>query len=466
MADVRNFGDLSRTLTRFARGFLPVAALSLFLLACNLHAYASSVAERSFSPQSARDQIAAERHAMRLLARADLQVELRSLEAKWKAQWPQLLPSTQTQAHDSLEELAFLVSLEVVNGDPRRPRVIQISIPPHTWFQTKVSGGRWGIDNPDTQYFLVPVEANSSYVIRGQRHAPGPIDSNFSFSNLDGWRTLANIGQKQLEVKADGSYEITLDNTPAGDRSNHIQLTEAGNALLIRNTLADWSKENVDSIEVRRVSGPPPEKEQNDTELERRIVVRLRNRLDHIIAHLQAPVLALPPNELPQPGRPGDKAGFLVTQRNALGHFRLGSNQGLIVTLNPGGASYCTLPVSNVWGVTPDYWDHQSSLNNRQAVANADGTITFVVSSWDPGVANWVDAAGLEEGIIMLRWQGLRESGDAAGPSVIRTAVVTRDTLKSELPAGIATLNAAERKSQLRSRRAAFERRFEVELLP
>lgn len=114
------------------------------------------------STQPGNDQIELERRATRLLARDDLQQELQSLETKWKERWPDLLPATLKQAHPSIEELAFLVALETINGDPRCPHVVQISMSPHSWFGAEVQGGRWGIDNPDTQYFLVPLEASSS----------------------------------------------------------------------------------------------------------------------------------------------------------------------------------------------------------------------------------------------------------------------------------------------------------------
>ncbi len=239
---------------------------------------------------------------------------------------------------------------------------------------------------------MIPLEAASSYVITGKRHAPGPIDSNFSYGKLDLWSTITNIGHDQLRIDPDGTYTITLDNQPADGRANHIQLTPDGDTLFIRNTLADWASENVDSIAVKRVAGP----------------------------------LAVPMNVLPQPGKPGDKAGFLVTQRNALGHFRLSGDEALVATINPGGAAYTTFPVTNVWGVTPDYWSHQSSLNNHQAVPNPDGTITVVLSAWDPSVYNWVDTSGLEEGIVMLRWQGLPKQASATGEPGVESKVVKR----------------------------------------
>jgi hypothetical protein len=410
--------------------------------------------------QFARDQVDTERHAIRLLHRAHLQAELSTLEITWKQRWPSFLPSTLRQAHSALQELAFLVALETVDSDPRRPRVVQISMSPHAWFGIHVPGGRWGIDNPDTQYFLVPLEAGSAYTITGKRDAHGPVDSNFSLGSLDRWSTLRNIGHKQLHIAADGSYVITLDATPAHGRPNHIQLTPGADCLIIRNTLADWGSDTVDRLAVKRIAGPEPGPLPTDDALETIIVTRLHAVLDRVITNLQAPVLQQPVNVLPQPGKPGDKAGFLVTQRNALGHFRLGPDDAMVVTVQPGGAVYSTVPVTNIWGVTPDYWRRQSSLNNRQAIPNPDGTITVVVSGWDPSVANWVDTAGLEEGILMLRWQVLPDKANSAAEPAVRSIVVKRKDLAAALPPAMVTHTRAQREAQLDRRRAGFARRF------
>ena len=410
--------------------------------------------------QIGRDQIETERHAMRLVSRPDVQKALVPLEAEWRRSSPELLPSTLKQAHAALEEMAFLTAIETIDSDPRRPLAIQISAPPHHWFDTSVPGGRWGIDNPDTQYFVVPLEAASSYVITGKRHAPGPVDSNFSYGTLDEWGTIANIGHDQLQIGADGTYTISLDDKPANGRANHIQLTAAGDTLFIRNTLSDWASENVDSISVKRVAGPPPGPVPNDNTLAAMTIARLHTTLSHVIEHLQAPIYRLPVNVLPQPGAPGDKAGFLVTQRNAIGHFRLGADDALVATIDPGGAAYTTFPITNVWGVTPSYWSHQSSLNNHQAIPNPNGTITVVLSAWDPGVYNWVDTSGLEEGFVMLRWQRLPKQASPGHAPGVQATVVQRSALAAALPPGMRRVSSAERSAQIAIRSKSFARRF------
>lgn len=411
--------------------------------------------------QAGRDQLDAERRAMRIVARPDVQAALPALEAEWASRTPGLLPATLKRLHTSIEEVLFMVALEVVDGDPRRPRVVEISAPPHRWFGTDVPGGRWGIDNPDTLYFTIPVEPESRYVITGHRRAPGPTDSNFTVQTPDVWGAVGNVGQRDLAVDADGTYTITVDAQPADGRPNHLQVKDGGTAVLVRNTLGDWSRDAVDAIEVRRVDGPAPGPESSDDDLARALVARMPRVIAHSVDDLQPPIFRQPANLIPQPGRPADKPGFLVTQRNALGHFRLGADEAIVATFDPGGAGYATFPVTDVWGVSPDYGTHRNSLNSRQAVADPGGTVTVVMSAFDPGVSNWVDTAGLDEGIVMLRWQLLAPLPTASGGPGVAAKVVARAALAGVLPPGTRFVTPAERDAQRAARAAGLARRFE-----
>ena len=128
-------------LSCFRTSFL-ASAILLSGVAVDVQGQAGSTRSPS---EFAREQVDTELHARRLLDRADLQAEISNLEAEWKQKWPELLPSTRQQAHGALEELAYLVAMETVDSDPRRPRLMQISMPPHKWFGADIPGGRWGI---------------------------------------------------------------------------------------------------------------------------------------------------------------------------------------------------------------------------------------------------------------------------------------------------------------------------------
>ncbi|WP_174298756.1 hypothetical protein [Sphingomonas bacterium] len=407
-----------------------------------------------------RTQVAVERHAIRLAARPEVQAVLRQVEADWRRRSPGLSPESYGELPDSLRELLFLVTLQVIDDDPRRPEVIEISSAPHRWGGFSVPGGRWGINNPDTLYFTIPVERGSSYVITGRRHGAGPIDANFTVQTGADWIAADNLAQPDLKIDPDGTFRITVDDQPASGRPNHLRISGAANVVLVRNTLADWSREQPDTLSVERVSGPSAGPPVTDAILAQRIIARLRVVVDHSIDGVLGRALRQPLDVIPQPGSAADKPGFLVTQRNTLGHFRLADDEALVATFDPGGARYATFPVTNVWGVSPDSRMHQNSLNSSQAVADPEGTITVVLSNWDPGVANWVDAAGLREGIVMLRWQLLDKTAEGNKGPAVTARVVKRDALWAALPTSTRRVTPEERLAQARTRSAGYDRRF------
>ena len=99
-----------------------------------------------------RVQLQAEVRAIRLVARPDVREAIESLKTVWQAATPGLLDETYGRIHDSIDEVLFMVTLESINDDARRPQVVEISAAPHRWGNTDVPGGRWGINNPDTLY--------------------------------------------------------------------------------------------------------------------------------------------------------------------------------------------------------------------------------------------------------------------------------------------------------------------------
>ncbi len=107
---------------------------------------------------------------------------------------------------------------------------------------------------------------------------------------------------------------------------------------------------------------------------------------------------------------PTRNAEFLATQLQSAGYFQLADDQALVLTINPDGAGYFVVPVTDDWTVTKDYWNEQTSLNISQATPNGgDGTYTIVVSPTDPGVANWVSTGGLHQGTLSIRFQVLQD---------------------------------------------------------
>ncbi|WP_432720515.1 DUF1214 domain-containing protein [Jeongeupia wiesaeckerbachi] len=359
----------------------------------------------------------------------------------------------------AIDELVFSAIQKAVNNDPLYPKVYWLNAPPRDWFGLKVPGGRYSFDNPDNVYRTIPVNGDSRYVIRGQRRGTGPTDVTFSLiSNPNYQQSIAVLDGKDLVVAADGSYTITIDNQPANGRVNHIQSTSDAKQLFVRNNLGDWTAETADTLSVTRLDTPSrPARGDADIVADTRTNLN-ESTLAYAIGTLGVKTYVNPVNTLPQPSSSAT-LGTLVTQASTFGHFRLGDDEALLVKVNLGGAGYFVLPVTDPWTVSVDPDRRQVSLNNVQAVADADGSYTFVVSPRDPGVYNWVETAGLHEGTLMPRWQKLPATTPSSGAPSISTKVLKLADLPYYLPAGTRTVTAAQRQQQLQARATGYAQR-------
>ena len=138
-------------------------------------------------------------------------------------------------------------------------------------------------------------------------------------------------------------------------------------------------------------------------------------------------------------------------------------DEALVITIDPGSARYFNVPVTNVWTVTDDYWDQQTSLNNVQATAAADGTYTLVLSPTEPCtaagcVANWVSTGGLNQGTLSIRFQDI-DLENFVAPTVSARVIKLAD-LDTELPSGVAFLTPEERADALATRKAGYDKRY------
>jgi hypothetical protein len=136
------------------------------------------------------------------------------------------------------------------------------------------------------------------------------------------------------------------------------------------------------------------------------------------------------------------------------GSWTLDNDEALLIEVTPPEARYWSVSLGNYWWETVDYANHQSSLNGHQAVVDDDGVFRAVAAACDPGVANWLDTAGNQQGAMIFRW--LR-AADAPVPS---TAVIKWADIPAALPPGTATVDPAARAATLARRRSAVRRRF------
>ncbi|UXA20661.1 hypothetical protein [Mycobacterium sp. SMC-4] len=395
----------------------------------------------------------------------------------------------------AVDEYAMAAAFQQQLLNPMRPTVVAQVAPPHTWSGMSVAGSRILYDNPDTVYRFMGVNKTSTYVITGRLTGEPAADLTFSvLTGLSGITADVLTG-RQLQVDADGFFTITVSGAAAlPGQVNHLQLTRDTTLIAVRDTLSQWDSQVPMQLAIERVSGPPNSlfsqlggfaipligPTVTGSPLLTTLVslipplpfqpALLRGTVTAAVMALGLSMEAkyikvattdpqtgqrLAPNEFRDPSR---NAEFLATQLQSAGYFQLTDRQALVITIDPGNARYFTVPVTNLWTITDNYWDQQTSLNNAQADRNADGTYTFVISSRDPGVHNWVSTGGLNQGTISMRFQDLDPESDVL--PTVHAQVVERRFLPAVLPAGTRYLTQAQRLEQLALRRAGFALRF------
>ncbi|GAY14086.1 Ig-like domain-containing protein [Mycobacterium sp. shizuoka-1] len=363
--------------------------------------------------------------------------------------------TTVARLNQALDEFTFGVAMRVVNTDADRPQVLTYEIPPHTWGPLAIPGGRWAYDNPDSVYRTIPVDAASSYVITGRFVGNPPADLNFSvYTDANVTNSVDNIGLHDLVVNPDGTFTITVNSAADDGAINHLRLTPDARQVFIRDTLGQWTDSPVE-LSVVRVDGPTAGAPRIYDQLVGD-AVSLATTSGFALYGLMLLPFVQPVNAL---GKPTHTFGTLSTQRQSSTLFHLDDDQAMIVTVTLGDAGYFTTPITDAWTITPDYRDHQSSLNSSQAIQNPDGSYTLVIAKTDPGVANWVDTAGLSQGSLFVRWQ-LPGANPDAGPPTVTSRVVRIQDLPAALPPTTVYVTPEQRAQQLTERRQAYDSRF------
>ncbi|OBG91602.1 hypothetical protein A9X05_00995 [Mycobacterium sp. E3298] len=356
---------------------------------------------------------------------------------------------------DAFAEVMFSAAVWSSNQDKLRPKVSCITRLAHPVDGRRIPGSRWGIDNPDSVYRVIPISGDERYEIRGRVGEHRMTENYFTLWDAR-MGTVGVLNGRTMRVDSDGSFTITVDSDPAGGRPNHAQTTPEAHEFYIRDVLLDWGRDDPNHLEVQRLGGPPAAPARTLDE-QAEATAAMMDYFANFTGKLSHGVYKMPPNHF-NLAWSADKAGAMRNQVYVMGRFDLAPDEAFVVDLNDGGAEYFTVPLSNIWGTTLDILDRTGSLNKAQSLANEDGSYTYVIAPTDPGVANWIDSDGLLEGILTLRMAEFGEAGPREDLGA-RGRVVKLDRLDAEVPQ-LPSVSPQERAAQLADRRSAYLRRL------
>ncbi|MGV0811370.1 DUF1214 domain-containing protein [Mycolicibacterium boenickei] len=434
----------------------------------------SDVQAEATSTLATEEQLAAEREVAQIVNTPIVQLAKVVLMAAWYAEavrnfatvgGPDL--TNLSQLNQAATEFANQSATEFLLLNSNDPKLLLQVNPPHSWHGQDAGGTRIWYDNPDTVYRFTGINGASTYKIEGKVQGydpndpsthPTSADTNFSVLTGINGVTAANLNGEELSVRDDGTFTIVVspDAPPANPEQgmNYLQAPANSTILATRNTLSDWNSDKPMTLTIEHVDGPPSSLfsqiggfaipfigetvVKNPALLQLVSVIPAFDKVPLLLSSTETALLMLvtgisgentymtvatdatgEPNTLSEPAH---NAQFLSTQLQSAGYFQLKDDEAMIITVDPGEAEYFVVPVTNDWTITGDTRNQQTSLNNSQAIKNADGTYTIVVSKNDPNVANWVSTGGLNQGTISMRFQGV--DPDATAMPTVTTRVV------------------------------------------
>ncbi|MGG2005418.1 hypothetical protein [Novosphingobium resinovorum] len=146
--------------------------------------------------------------------------------------------------------------------------------------------------------------------------------------------------------------------------------------------------------------------------------------------------------------------GALVKQTYWPACFQLEDDEALIIeTEIPARAPYWNVQLNDPYFNALEYVYRLSSTNGAMARLSSDGKFRAVIALTDPGVPNWLDPAGYNEGGIYGRWY---DCDSEPVPTITRVRLAE---LRSHLPEDTPVVTPAERSEEIRRRVAACQRR-------
>ena len=116
---------------------------------------------------------------------------------------------------DAFAEVMFSAAVWSSNQDKLRPKVSCITRLAHPVDGRRIPGSRWGIDNPDSVYRVIPISGDERYEIHGRVGEHRMTENYFTLWDAH-MGTVDVLNGRTMQVDPDGGFTITVDAEPAG----------------------------------------------------------------------------------------------------------------------------------------------------------------------------------------------------------------------------------------------------------
>jgi hypothetical protein len=315
--------------------------------------------------------------------------------------------------------------------------------------------------NPDDIYLYCPISSDYQYRISGKRGTVFMITFTTALSSAgmpwdnDLVGTYYNdIDSGDLQVDADGSFELLVSTEkPAGHTGNWLKIAPGARVLMTRYRSYDWENEIDPQMAIECLNPKGLKQRLTPDEILERIdhMARMPARATRLFYEMQNSVKR---NVGVNVFEPAVYGGSFTRQVYLPAVYDFAPGEALIVETDlPKQRRYWNWQLNDPYFNATEYVYRLSSTNGHFAHVASDGRFYAVIAQEDPGVPNWLDAAGFYQGTIYGRWY---DCDSSPTPTMKR---VKLSEVRDHLPADTPTVTPEERAEQLRRRVRACQRR-------
>lgn len=314
--------------------------------------------------------------------------------------------------------------------------------------------------NPDDIYLYSPLRGDLQYRVSGkrgtvkilsfttQRFMSGMVDD---ISQIGGHN---EIDDSDITVDANGNFEVLFSaEKPTDYTGDWAPIHPEATGMMVRLRSYDWENEIDPTLSIECLNDVPPKPRLTPEEITARIeeMAKFPARKTRSYYRLQNAVKDSVEFNVFQPVR---MQGALAKQVYWPACFQLNNDEALIIETDlPAHRPYWNIQLNDPYFNALEYVYRLSSLNGHTAKISSDGKFRAVIALSDPGVPNWLDPAGYNEGGIYGRWFDC----DSNPTPIIKRVPLSE--LRQHLPEDTPVVTPEQRKQEISQRVRACQRR-------